>query len=310
MSNGKGQGFSLILSGEYKQFILRMGDGTNRAIKQFSIPEGFYGSWNHITLSVDRVNKTARLFYNFVELPVVDANKNNNLFNYDNANLMYPSDSTADGLEGSYLTIGQDGQGDFSLSLKCSLDELMIWDDALTAAEIARLQEYYFPKPTLEEATGLSPDLHLDFNGTMKDKVSGNAPTAGNVTNYVEGPFGGTAADFRGAIGVFDDKPCENYVNFSDFNICDGSPETGYNSVTFVTWLRLADVATSKGDRVLFGTGDGNNREKNPGLAVMIYNAASKIQLADLPAWANPDDYTTCGQYIQKSITDGAEYVA
>ena len=24
----------------------------------------------------------------------------------------------------------------------------------------------------------------------------------------------------------------------------------------------------------------------------------------------NPDDYATCGQYIQKSVTDGAEYKA
>ena len=24
----------------------------------------------------------------------------------------------------------------------------------------------------------------------------------------------------------------------------------------------------------------------------------------------NPDDYTTCGQYIKKSVTDGAEYKA
>ena len=308
MSNGAGQGFSFILSGEYKQFIFRMGNEEVRAIKQFKLPENFYDGWNHITLVVDRVNCTARVYFNFVELPELYGN--NSLFNYDNSKLMFPSDATADGLAGSHFTIGQDGQGDWSLGLKNNLDELMVWKGALTAVEIARLQEHYFPKPTLEEVTGLSPDLYLDFNGTMNDKVSGNAPTAGNVTNYVEGPFGGTAADFRGAIGVFDNKPCENYVNFSDFDICDGSAETGYNSVTFVTWLRLADVATSKGDRVLFGTGDGNAREKNPGLAVMIYNPASKIQLADLPAWANPDDYTTDadgyvmqnGEYVYRQL--------
>ena len=93
----------------------------------YSDPEDFT-VWNHITVSVDKDERKVRIFTNF-EMTAEDTFRKT----FQN--------STFD--TGMPLNFGQDGTGKFAESMTAEFDDILIFDKALTAEEVAALGNYY-----------------------------------------------------------------------------------------------------------------------------------------------------------------------
>ena len=92
------------------------------------MPADFDEGWMHLILIVDRSANKIRFCYDFGEVSEAAIP----------ANL-----STASLTNGTILNIGQDGTGIYSHHLSAMIDELMIFEGALTDEEIAALATYY-----------------------------------------------------------------------------------------------------------------------------------------------------------------------
>jgi hypothetical protein len=105
-----------------------MSDGTNRADLEIPLPLNYRDGWTHITLVVDREAGEIKLAVDFGEF----------------STLTIPEslrDVSLNAFEA--LHIGQDGTGAYYVPLTAAVDEFMIFDGALTRAELAQLAAYY-----------------------------------------------------------------------------------------------------------------------------------------------------------------------
>ncbi len=84
--------------------------------------------WNHVTMVVDRDVGTVRIYTNFAESACNDISAGLKNVSFDS---------------GLALNFGQDGTGRYKCPLSAQFDDLLIFDSALSADEIARLGEYY-----------------------------------------------------------------------------------------------------------------------------------------------------------------------
>ncbi len=104
------------------------GNGSNvRDDYDYYEPEDFT-AWNHVTMVVDRDEGTVRVYTNFAETAC-------NTISAGLKNVSFDS--------GLALNFGQDGTGRYKCPLSAQFDDLLIFDSALSADEIARLGEYY-----------------------------------------------------------------------------------------------------------------------------------------------------------------------
>ncbi len=91
------------------------------------LPDDFQYGWVHVTLVVDRASGMVSLYYDFDCVAKA---------------FFWP-------LKKDYsiglpcLTVGQDGTGEYRFKFGVSVDELMIWDGALTEENIKALRHYY-----------------------------------------------------------------------------------------------------------------------------------------------------------------------
>lgn len=125
-ASGKNPGYILSLRKDDIKF--NFGDGSNRMDEVYSLPADFDEGWMHLILIVDRSANKIRFCYDFGEVSEAAIP----------ANL-----STASLTNGTILNIGQDGTGIYSHHLSAMIDELMIFEGALTDEEIAALATYY-----------------------------------------------------------------------------------------------------------------------------------------------------------------------
>ena len=105
-----------------------VGNGSDRLDMSHELPKDFRAGWMHVALVVDRLAgevKIALDFGDFRTQALPEALKGASFDAYD------------------VLNIGQDGTGAYSASLAATVDEFMIFDGALTEAELAKLAEYY-----------------------------------------------------------------------------------------------------------------------------------------------------------------------
>ena len=104
------------------------GDGSNRMDMSEQLPLNYTTGWMHLTLVVDREAGEVRIsidFGAFRTMAIPEALKNASFDAYD------------------VLNIGQDGTGSYGAALSATVDEFMIFDGALTDADLAKLAEYY-----------------------------------------------------------------------------------------------------------------------------------------------------------------------
>ncbi len=124
-SYGMNPGFNLSLRQTDVKF--NYGNTASRIDFEYPLPFDFKNGWVHIILSVDREMGTVSFSYDFGEWIVskIPASMANSSF-------------------GSSLSfnIGQDGTGKYQ-SLGAVIDELLIWDGAMTQDDVTALAEYY-----------------------------------------------------------------------------------------------------------------------------------------------------------------------
>ena len=125
--SGKNPGYLLSIN-ENGGLKFNAGDGSNRTDLEVTLPLDYRYGWMHVILVVDSAAGQIKIAVDFGEFKT----------------LTLPEalrESPFDALD--VLTIGQDSTGVYYVPLTASIDEFMIFDGALTEAELAQLAAYY-----------------------------------------------------------------------------------------------------------------------------------------------------------------------
>ena len=125
---GKNTGFMLSLSNAHSMKV-NLGDGSNRTDGEHLLPGDYQNGWVYVVMVMDREKGEMRLSYDFGEfftVSLTDEVKN------DSANSSY-----------NVLNVGQDATGSYTYSPDAVIDELMVFDGALTQADVAALANYF-----------------------------------------------------------------------------------------------------------------------------------------------------------------------
>lgn len=121
----EGRGFALAF--QPGCILFNFGDGTNVMNATYPLPVDHHKGWVHVILSVDRKANTVGLSYDFGEFTVIEI----------------PEELSGADMDGmGSLYIGQDASMSRS-ELKPPVDEVIVFDGAFTAADVAALAEYY-----------------------------------------------------------------------------------------------------------------------------------------------------------------------
>ena len=124
--SGDNAGFIFAIRENDVKFNL--GDGENRMDESWYIPADFFDGWVHLILIVDRENGQIGLSFDFGE-----------------SDMRQMTDELKDAtfLSEFGVNLGQDGTGAYGDELKADIDELIIFNKALTSEEISSLASYY-----------------------------------------------------------------------------------------------------------------------------------------------------------------------
>ena len=235
-ASGYNAGFVLVLR-DGANICFNAGNGSSRLDFNYPLPEDYRTGWMHVLLIADREAGTVSLCYDFGKL----------------STLKIPDalrQSTFDAL--ASLNIGQDGTGSYDKKLAAELDELMIFEGALTQEQITTLASYYGKErdpSVLEEEpswrdhisvitptegsdryvtnflNGKELSTYLTFDGTVEDATGKTSTKAsGNVT-YAEGFFG-KGANLK-----------DGYVSLEDY-------APGKDSFTIALWIKTPGVSS------------------------------------------------------------------
>ncbi len=126
-SSGTNKGWLFCLNSDRMSF--NIGDGTNRRDVWATLPSNFSDGWLHVVLVVDPSANSVKVYYDFAEQSL---SKNAGA---DISNMNFTNGST--------LYIGQDITENYKYCLPAHLDDIMIFNGALTASDIAALKTYY-----------------------------------------------------------------------------------------------------------------------------------------------------------------------
>lgn len=120
-------GFILSLRGN-QDIKFNVGDGSkNRMDFTRPLPSDYNQGWMHVILTVDRLNRKVRIWYDFID--------------GDEADIPEALASTSfDSLD---FNIGQDGTGKLKYKLASQIDELILTKDVLSDADITALKAHY-----------------------------------------------------------------------------------------------------------------------------------------------------------------------
>ena len=125
-NDGRTQGF--VLSLRTSDIKFNLGNGNARMDAEFPLPSDYQNGWTHVILIVDRENNVVKLSYDFgepISVEIPDSLKSCSFNGVTNS-----------------INFGQDGTGSYE-PLPATLDDIIVFDKALTADDIAALKEYY-----------------------------------------------------------------------------------------------------------------------------------------------------------------------
>ncbi len=125
-------GFRLAYARDNNALIFYASEGNNPYYALVSYGDTHVANeWMHVTVVFDRTSGW-KIYYNFVEYPITGG------WWYDKPEVLsLPADSN------NAFHIGQDGTGNAAHPYEKTLDEILIFNSALTADEVAKLGEYY-----------------------------------------------------------------------------------------------------------------------------------------------------------------------
>ena len=181
--------------------------------------------WIHTLLAVDRTAGTVTTYINFVPVKTVSL----------------PAGITS--LDATYsFNLGCDGAGAYAFN--GLLDDLLVFDSAMTEAEIASLAAYYSgdAASTAPQISGAIKDyLNLDKlraglmfdNYTATDMVGTHAATVKGTASFVEGYNG---VGFETSVG--------NYISYENLKF-------GNDSFAVAMWVKVG--SGNSGDPVVYG---------------------------------------------------------
>lgn len=257
VSIAKTQGFTLALgiSSGQKYFEFSMGNGivvdhalTNSSSNYYmdvkhNISDDMIGEWNHVALSVDRAAKTYTIYLNF------EVFATGGLY-HNNSSTYLPASISADGVDGNFFTIAQAGNGTRWTYMSAALDEVMVFNSALTLSDMQDLADY-FGQAEIDLITdhidGDKLGYYFDFNG---DTANGGKSTAtiteqGTLT-YGEG-YDGSSVNFSNGYITLDDT-------------------IGTDSFSVGFWIKTSSFS---GSSVVLGTSDWTNGS-NKGVIIQV----------------------------------------
>ncbi|MBE6652729.1 MAG: LamG domain-containing protein [Ruminococcaceae bacterium] len=117
---------------------------------RFTVPADYLDRWMYITIVVDRASKQVKMSFDFGEFQVYDLDgaydgASFDSYNYDGE---YPGDSKQSEIQ--YTTyrpvaIGNDGVGGRSVPIGNLIDEVLVFDKAVTLDDLALIKAYYTP---------------------------------------------------------------------------------------------------------------------------------------------------------------------
>lgn len=243
--SGRNKGFALTIRNT-NMLRFNYADGVNRVDCNAVLPDDYKDGWVNVILVVDRQNDQISLCCDFgsqstVNIPDILKNVSLDAF--------------------SDINIGQDGTGNYEYSMPASIDELMIFDYALTREDIGKLANYYGKEaeesPIRQHETAETPAkgsgkyisemitdkkllAYLDLDGSVNCKGDMTATANGKI-EYCDGFFGKAAILDNGYISINDYAP-------------------GTDSFTIATWVKTSSV---KGDPALFSNKNWQSGKNN-----------------------------------------------
>ena len=124
--SGSNTGF--VMSYRKDDIKFNLGDGSARMDQTFMVPSNMAGRWVPVIFTVDRNAGTVALSLDFGEFQICHL----------------PSELKNVSFDGiGCITFGQDGTGAYNVPFPAILDELVIYNRALTSEDVAKLREYY-----------------------------------------------------------------------------------------------------------------------------------------------------------------------
>ena len=127
-ASGANSGWVLALHST--RLLFNFGNGSSRRDIGFTLPSDYSDGWVHVIITVNHSANQVKCYYDFVEQSM----------EYDKNGLTLTGTSLTNG---SVLNIGQDGLGHEPDDLPGFLDDIMIFNGALTADDVAALKTYY-----------------------------------------------------------------------------------------------------------------------------------------------------------------------
>lgn len=127
--SGATAGFAIATS-QWKDIRFNLGNGSKSHYTNGVLPGDAYDGWMHVMVVVDRENGKVRLYLDFQEIATTTATTND-----------LPEEMATQALA-EVLYIGNDARNGCT-ALDAAIDELMIFDGALTADDARALSRYY-----------------------------------------------------------------------------------------------------------------------------------------------------------------------
>lgn len=124
-----GSNAGIVIAQREKDILLNLGDGEgHRQDISFPIPSDYWGKWTHYTFVIDMNSMTIQGYWNFEEMfseSISDELVLDNIRTYDP------------------FVIGQDISQNYTYNLHAMIDEVIIFNHALSEIDISALKEYY-----------------------------------------------------------------------------------------------------------------------------------------------------------------------
>jgi len=270
-NRGANQGFTFALyDGNNRNSTIALADGTNRSnLIQPATGDGQMDQWVHTLLVVDRTAQKAYCYENFKKISEADISKVGSL------------DSVYD------FSLGRSGPDTYKRVPDALVDDLLIFNNAVTAQEIDRLAAYYgvveedYETPSANEDEYIGNFVNLSdlkagyfFDDKLED-ITGktNATVAGAGVTYADGYFGNAAR-----------ASSANYITIGEGDAMKNlefAGADGMDSFSIALWVKRNYSETN--DLPIYGNKNWKSG-KNKGIVFALHNNSFNGTIIVCPA--------------------------